>query len=160
MADDDLDPVLDLRLERVVPVEAAALWRGWTEPARLVQWFTPAPWVTTEAEVDLRPGGTFRTVMRGPDGETGETAAGCVLEVVPQRRFVWTSSLGPGFRPVERVEGALPLTAVIEFEPVDGGTRYRATARHGSEADARLHAEMGFAVGWGAAFDQLVALVG
>ena len=152
------DPELDLRLERLVSVDADSLWRGFTEPELLVQWFTPAPWRTIAAEVDLRPGGIFRAVMRGPNGEEGDDSPGCVLDAVPGRRFVWTSALGPGFRPVDRPEGGFLMTAIIDLEPVVGGTRYCATARHATEADARLHAEMGFEAGWGAALDQLVAL--
>ena len=40
---DDTDPSLDLGFERIVPVSAADLWRGWTDPALLTRWFTPAP---------------------------------------------------------------------------------------------------------------------
>ncbi len=148
----------DLVLERVVPVPQEHLWRGWTDPTVLVRWFTPAPWVTTEAEVELRPGGIFRTVMEGPDGERNE-GAGCVLEVVEPRRFVWTSALGPGFVPNIVTEG-FAFTAILEFDAVPGGTRYRATARHATPDDAATHAAMGFEAGWGAALDQLVALHG
>ncbi len=147
----------DLVLERVVRTSAADLWRGWTEAEVLKKWFTPAPWVTTDAEIDPVPGGIFRTVMQGPDGERNE-GSGCVLEAVQARRFVWTSALGPGFVPAAPVEDGFHFTAIIEFLPASGGTLYRATGRHSSEADARAHAEMGFEAGWGAALDQLVAL--
>ena len=56
------------------------------------------------------PGGVFRTVMRGPDGEEGG-GAGCYLEVVEGVRLVWTSALGPGFRPNPHDE--LGFTAII-----------------------------------------------
>jgi uncharacterized protein YndB with AHSA1/START domain len=147
----------DLSFERVVPTPVEALWRGWTDPAVLVQWFTPAPWVTSEAEIEPVPGGVFRTVMQGPAGERNE-GVGCVLEAVPNERLVWTSALGPGFRPVEPAGGDFVFTAIVELTPVENGTRYRATVRHASQADADAHAAMGFEVGWGAALDQLVAL--
>ena len=67
---------LDLVFERVVALPPAAIWRAWTEPELIKQWFTPAPWRTTECEIDLRPGGIFRTVMRGPDGQEFDKA-GC-----------------------------------------------------------------------------------
>ena len=149
----------DLTIERTVPVDADRLYAGWTEPALLMQWFTPAPWRTTEAEIDARPGGIFHSVMEGPDGERNENT-GCVLEAVPGRRFVWTSVFGPGFVPLDVPADGLAFTAIIGFEPVDGGTHIRATARHGSAADAARHAEMGFEGGWGAALEQLIALVG
>lgn len=147
----------DLVLDRVVPTTAEDLWLGWTDPTTIKRWFTPAPWRTTEAEIDPVPGGIFRTVMEGPDGERNE-AAGCVLEAIPNRRFVWTSALGPGFLPLAPPTEGFHFTAIVEFEPVDGGTRVFATARHGTAEEAAVHAEMGFEQGWGAALDQLVAL--
>ena len=51
---------LDLVLERVVDVPAHLIWKAWTEPEELKPWFCPKPWRTTEAEIDLRPGGIFR----------------------------------------------------------------------------------------------------
>lgn len=133
------------------------LWSGWTDPSVLVRWFTPAPWVTTEVEIDLRPGGVFRTVMQGPDGERNE-GSGCVLMAEPFRKFVWTSALGPGFAPVPAVGDGFLFTAVLEFAAAGKGAVYRATARHANAADATAHSDMGFHVGWGAALDQLVAL--
>lgn len=152
----DLDRDLDLELVREVDVPPEAVWRAWTTPELLTQWFAPRPYETPHCEIDLRPGGIFRTVMRSPEGEEVD-GAGCYLEVLPGERLVWTSALGPGYRPQA---GEMPFTAVIELQPTgDGGTRYRAIAMHQVPDDARKHAEMGFADGWGAAFDQLVALV-
>jgi uncharacterized protein YndB with AHSA1/START domain len=151
------DPDRDLMIERDIALDADRLWAGWTTPELLVQWFTPSPWVTTEAEIDLRPGGVFRTVMRGPDGEVN-AGEGCVLNVVVGRRLVWTSALGGGFRPVPG-DGGFTFTAVIEFDPHEGGTSYRATVKHATPADAAAHADMGFEVGWNAALDQLVELL-
>ena len=148
----------DLTFQRVVPVTAAQLWQGWTHAPTLMKWFTPAPWKTIDAQIDPRPGGIFRTVMRGPNGEAGGDGVGCVLEAVPNRRFVWTTALGPGYRPNPVAEGGFHFTGILEFEPVDGGALYRATGRHSTQADADQHAAMGFEVGWGLALDQLVAL--
>ena len=62
------DPQLDLVLERVVDVPRELVWKAWTEPEHVMKWFTPAPWTVTECEIDLRPGGIFRTTMRSPEG--------------------------------------------------------------------------------------------
>lgn len=148
----------DLTFQRVVRVTPTQLWQGWTDAETLKQWFTPAPWKTIGAEIDLRPGGMFRTEMRGPNGESGGGGVGCVLEAVPNERFVWTTALGPGYRPNPVPEGGFHFTAVIEFEASTNGTVYRATGRHATKADADAHAAMGFEVGWGLALDQLVAL--
>ncbi|MBD0321275.1 MAG: SRPBCC domain-containing protein, partial [Gemmatimonadetes bacterium] len=92
------DPKLDLVLERVVDVPPEAVWAAWTRPEQVVKWFTPAPWQTVHCEIDLRPGGIFRTTMRSPEGEEF-SSDGCIVEVVENRRFSWTDGLAPGFRP-------------------------------------------------------------
>ena len=149
--DPKLDPKLDLVLERVVDVPPALVWEAWTKPEHLRHWFTPKPWTVAHCEVDLRPGGTFRTVMRGPDGEEHDVA-GCYLEIVPQQRLIWTDALLPGYRP-----SANPFfTAIVELEPAGKGTRYRATAIHRDEDGRKKHEEMGFHQGWGTVLDQLV----
>lgn len=152
------DSNLDLVLERTVDVPADLLWRGWTDPALIVKWFTPAPWKTTEAKVDLRPGGGFETTMQSPEGESFP-ANGCYLEVVEGKKLVWTSALSTGFRPVPASPMALPFTAMLTFEPqANGATKYTARAMHADEEARNRHEAMGFITGWGAALDQLVAI--
>jgi len=147
------DPRLDLVLERVVDVPRALVWDAWTKPEHLIQWFAPAPWTTVDCEVDLRPGGIFRSVMRSPQGEDFP-GVGCFLEIVEGRRLVWTDALGPGFRP-----SAKPFfTAIIALEDYGAGTKYTARALHKDETDRKTHEDMGFHTGWGTALDQLVAL--
>lgn len=57
-------PELDLVFERTVEVAPELVWMAWTQPEHLKHWFTPAPWTTVDCEIDLRPGGIFRTTMR------------------------------------------------------------------------------------------------
>jgi uncharacterized protein YndB with AHSA1/START domain len=153
------DPQRDLVLERTVPVPPDKVWAAWTQPDLLMQWFCPLPYRTVECEIDLRPGGRFVTVMQTPEGERMDAGEGCYLEVVENRRLVWTSALGPGYRPNPAGEGFL-FTAVISMEPTDdGGCRYTARAIHSDPAEATQHQEMGFHEGWGAALDQLVDLM-
>jgi uncharacterized protein YndB with AHSA1/START domain len=151
------NPECDLLLERIVPVSPDLVLAAWTEPERIVQWFTPAPWRTTDAEVDLRPGGIFRTVMESPDGDIVNDTSGCVLEFVPGERFVFTGALGPGFRPQP---GEMPFTATISVTPEGDGCRYSALVVHATPEDAKTHLDMGFTDGWGSALDQLVDIWG
>ncbi len=160
-----VDPKLDLVLERTIDVPVDLVWAAWTEPERLKQWFTPKPWETVDCRIDLRPGGRFETIMRSPEGKDFPNA-GCYLEVVPQRRLVWTSALGPGFRPLAIESGggasdlscaALLFTGILTLAPDSNGTRYTATAIHADPDSSARHAAMGFHDGWGKALDQLVA---
>ncbi len=155
------DSDLDLVLERVVPVPPERVWAAWTQRDLFLQWFTPAPWQTVDAALDPRPGGIIRTVMRSPEGQEFP-GTGCILEAVENERLVWTSALGPGFRPQpipEPGDGVFPFTAIITLAPEGSGTRYRAVAVHADRAGRDAHAAMGFQDGWGAALDQLVALM-
>ena len=154
----------DLVLERTLNAPRALVWRALTDPALLKRWFAPRPYEISEVEMDLRPGGIFRIRMVGPDGfDTGHGNAGCMLEVVEGEKLVWTSALGPGYRPAEMGEGceSFPMTAVITMADAEGGrTLYRAVALHRNEADRDVHAQMGFQEGWGTCADQLEELAG
>ncbi len=155
------DPTLDLVLERTIPVPPERVWAAWTQPELLMQWFTPAPWKTVGADLDVRPGGRCVTTMESPEGEQYPNA-GCYLQVETNHLLVFTSVMTEDFRPVAPSNGAgdLGFTARIEIEPSsDGGTHYRAIAMHADESSCRQHAEMGFADGWGAALDQMVTLL-
>lgn len=153
-----VDPKLDLVFERVVDAPRDLVWAAWTTPEYLKKWFTPAPWTTAECEIDLRPGGIFRTLMRSPEGQD-YPHTGCYLEVVPNERLVWTEMLEAGFRPAAGPKEVPAFTAVITLAAQGSGTKYTALVMHRDEAGRAQHEEMGFHDGWGAAFEQLVAFV-
>lgn len=155
----DVNPELDLVLDRVVDVPRDLVYRAWTVPEHLMPWFCPKPWRTTKCEIDLRPGGIFSVAMEGPNGEKSEEAAGCYLEVVPGERIVWTGVMGPGFRPTNVPAGVPVFTCVLTFTTEGTGTRYRAHVMHRDPEGKQAHEAMGFHGGWGTALDQLVALL-
>lgn len=155
------DPALDLRFDRWVDLPPEAIWRAWTTPALLMQWFCPRPWSVVECDIDLRPGGAFRTVMQSPEGERFP-GLGCYLHVQPHQRLVWTNGLAPDFRPVlPGPDSALDFkfTGVIDLQPEGSGTRYAAQVMHADTAGRDRHAAMGFEAGWGIALEQLIALM-
>ena len=95
------DPDLDLVLERTLPVAPDRVWAAWTDPALLVQWFTPAPWKTVSADLDVRPGGRCITTMESPEGEQFPNV-GCYLQVEPGSLLVFTERDGRGVPPGRR----------------------------------------------------------
>ena len=144
----------ELVLTRVINAPPEKLFRAWTEPALITQWFTPPPWKTLHAETDVRPGGASLIVMRGPDG-TEMPNRGVYLEVEKNRRIVATDAYTEAWVP-----SAKPfMTLILTFEDLGGKTRYTARARHWTKEDRDAHEKMGFHQGWGIATDQLAALV-
>jgi uncharacterized protein YndB with AHSA1/START domain len=145
----------ELILSRVVDAPREKLFDGWTDPKLLPQWFAPLPLKTEVLALDVRPGGEFRVIMRGPNGEA-YPASGVFLEVDRPNRLVTTDAFTAGWQPSEK-----PFMAtVITFEDAGAGkTRYTARARHWSAADREAHEKMGFHEGWGQCLDQLVRLV-
>jgi len=143
----------ELVLTRLIDVPRHKLFRCWTEPALIVQWFTPPPWKTVRAELDVRPGGSSCITMQGPDG-TEVPNRGLYLDVVPNERLVFTDAYTSAWQP-----SAKPFfTCVLTFEDEDGKTRYIARAKHWTAEDCASHDQMGFHEGWGVATDQLGAL--
>lgn len=143
----------ELVVSRVMAAPPARVYQAWT--TRLCDWWGPHGMTTPFCEMDLRPGGVFRTVMRAPDG-TEYPTEGVFLEVVANERIVFTDAFGAGWVP----SPDLFFTAITTFEPrADGGTNYTARALHWTAASCTRHERMGFHHGWGESIDRLAALV-
>lgn len=141
----------DLVITRVLRAPRVALWRAWSEPELLKEWWCPRPWQTEVVAFDLRPGGAFHTFMKGPDGGSSDNP-GSFLEVVPQSRLVFTSLLTAGWRPTKPMLG---FTAVITMEDEGEGSRYTARVMHQDEEGRATHEQYGFFDGWNSAITQL-----
>ncbi|MFN4024402.1 MAG: SRPBCC family protein [Hyphomonas sp.] len=143
-----------LTLERTLEAPVAKVWRCWTEPKLLEQWFCPKPWYVSDVRMDLRPGGESFFVMHGPEGERFENL-GVYLEVVPMKRIVTTDAFHPGWVPSAR---PFMVAETLLADAGAGRTHYTARAMHWSEDTLKEHEAMGFHEGWGMAADQLEAL--
>jgi uncharacterized protein YndB with AHSA1/START domain len=76
------------------PAPPERVFRAWTEPEILKEWFVPsAAWQVPIAEIDLRPGGRYRIVMKAPNGE-GHEGGGTYREVSPPGKLVFTWAWG------------------------------------------------------------------
>jgi uncharacterized protein YndB with AHSA1/START domain len=144
----------ELVLTRLIDAPRESLYRAWTEPARLKQWFAPMPWTTSHAELDVRPGGAATVTMRSPDGND-MPCPGVYLEVVPNQRLVFTDAYTSAWQPSQKPF----MTVILTFEDEGGKTRYTARVRHWTVADRETHEKMGFHAGWAQCADQLTALV-
>ncbi|MBB2971602.1 SRPBCC family protein [Mesorhizobium sp. RMAD-H1] len=144
----------ELVLTRLIDAPREKLYRAWTDPELLKQWFAPLPYTTPHAELDVRPGGASLIIMRSPDGQDMPNR-GVYLEVVENERIVATDAYVRAWEPSEKPF----MTLILTFENEAGKTRYTARVRHWSAADCKAHGEMGFHEGWGQCTDQLAALV-
>jgi uncharacterized protein YndB with AHSA1/START domain len=144
----------ELVLERVLDAPREKVWRCWTTPELIVQWFTPPPFKTTKAVMDVRAGGATCITMQSPDG-TEYPNPGVYLEVAPNERLVFTDAFIGAWEPSEKPF----MTGILTFEDAGPGkTKYTARVRHWSVADRDAHEKMGFHQGWGVSTDQLEAL--
>jgi uncharacterized protein YndB with AHSA1/START domain len=144
----------ELVLTRLINAPREKVYRAWTDPALLKQWFAPKPYTTPVVEIDVRPGGSAYFVMRGPDGKDLPNR-GVYLEVVPNEKLVSTDAYVKAWEPSEKPF----MTLILTFEDEGGKTRYTARVRHWTVADREAHEKMGFHEGWGLCADQLEALV-
>jgi uncharacterized protein YndB with AHSA1/START domain len=152
---DGVAHAFDLVLERTIDAPPEKVFRAYTDPAILSQWFAPKPWSISDMVLEPRPGGRFNFVMHGPEGERFPNS-GIYLEIVENRRIISTDALTPDWKPA----GAPFMVARIDLEPTgDGRTRYKATASHWTEEAMKQHEQMGFHEGWGQVADQLNQIV-
>jgi uncharacterized protein YndB with AHSA1/START domain len=85
-----------------------------TDPKLVPQWWGPKSLTTTVDEMDVRPGGQWRNIQRGPDG-TIYSFNGVYREVVPPGRLIYTF-----------VYEAMPDSVMLEtviLENIDGRTK-------------------------------------
>jgi len=143
-----------LLLTRIIDAPRAKVFKAWSDPELLKQWFAPRPWTTPVVETDVRVGGSSLIVMRGPDGNEFPNR-GVYLEVVPNERLVFTDAFTKAWEPSEKPF----MTVELTFEDQAGKTKYTARVHHWTVADREAHEKMGFHQGWAICAEQLAALV-
>lgn len=146
----------ELTISRLIKAPPSAVWDAWSDPAKLASWWIPAPILCRVDTLDLRPGGGFVTRMREGGGDWQPHVDGCFLEVLPEKRLVFTTVMTEGWQPVEPW---LAITAILTFTAQDGDTLYSARVLHRSPEDSRKHEEMGFQDGWGTTLGQLAGML-
>lgn len=163
-----LEPGL-LRMTRAFDVPRALAWLAWIDPVHLAQWWGPAGLPEPDCAIDARPGGAFRVVLQGPDGQAYPTE-GEFRELVPGERLVLTQDWSGHPADWQKLLDDLyagpvpaPRAAVlsVEFHETDGRTR-QCWCMDFSGDDALRDAllRMGLAEGWTKSFERLEELLG
>lgn len=151
-----MNPDLDLTLERVIRAPRAAVWRAWTDPASLAQWWIPAPSRCRVDRLEVRPGGGFVTRVSDDGGDFEPHMDAVFLLADEHERIVFTTAIDSTWRPAEAAPVA--MTAEITLTDHPDGTLYAVVVRHGDPASRALHEKLGFAEGWGTVTGQLAAV--
>src|ERR1043165_2190978 len=152
-----IDSKLDIVFERFIDAPVRLVWDALTKPEHIMEGYMPRQWGrVARTSLDLRPGGAFSIDIVVGDGQEVPNL-GCVLEVVPMERLVWTSMLFPDYRPA--VFADVPIPPIMPMESVGKGTRYVFTALHRDAADLEKNKTSGFYQGTEIAVDQLAAHV-
>jgi uncharacterized protein YndB with AHSA1/START domain len=130
------------------------VWKAWTDPKQLAQWWGPHGFTAPTCEIDLKPGGALRIHMEHPDFPN-HWMKGEFLEVTPPSKLVFTNKafIGPGDN--AGIEG---ITTVI-FEEQNGKTRLTVAAEVTKLAPEFSFAYQGMNEGWNQSLDKLVALL-
>ncbi len=140
----------ELSVTRHIAATPEKVWDIMT--SRIEEWWCPKPWRAEFEKLERRAGGSSTCTMYGPDGEVHPNP-GTVLAWDEGHRFAFTDAITGDLQPTGPF-----MIGVWSIESEGTGTRYTACARHWDEASAKRHEEMGFAAGWGACADQLIAL--
>ena len=141
---------IGIELQRRFRASPERIFRAWTQPLALREWWCPAGWIAGEIEIDLRVGGSYRIAMVRAEGEgPGVSVIGQFLEVRPPERLVYTW----------RWEGAfagMPETLVtLELHGTESETLL--TLHHDNFTDAGLRQQ--HRTGWIAACDRLDRMI-
>lgn len=110
----------ELVIARVFDARREMVWEAWTDPGQIVKWWGPRGFTLTVEEMDVRPGGLWRSTMHGPDGT--EYLNDCVFtEVVHPRRIVY--QLIPGRKHDRASQARETMEASWVFESLGEKTR-------------------------------------
>jgi uncharacterized protein YndB with AHSA1/START domain len=142
-----------LTLTRVLDAPRELVWRAWTDPRHLAQWFGPRGFTSSVPELDVRAGGALRIVMHGPDGND-YPMKGVFRAVVPPTRLVF-SNIAIDNDGNHLLEGE--TTVVLEEQ--GGKTRLTLTTHAKGLVPAAPQMLAGMEAGWSQSLDKMAELV-
>ena len=134
----------ELVLTRVFDAPRALLFKVWTDPEHVAQWWGPYGFKTTIEEMDIRPGGRWRYSMRGPDGND-YPFDGAYLEIVEPERLI--------FDGVIQKDPAQGVWTEVTFVDEGGKTKVTVRQLYSFQSDATR----GAPIGWNQQLDRLVS---
>ncbi len=151
-------------IERTVDAPRERVWKAWTDPEQLKQWWGPKGFTPRHAKVDLRPGGAFHYCLRSADGQEmwGKLT---YREIVAPERLVFIASFSDEQGGVTRhplsPDWPRETLSTITFTEQGGKTRISVRwSPHAATEVERKTFDLGhdsMRQGWTGTFDQLAA---
>jgi uncharacterized protein YndB with AHSA1/START domain len=158
----------DFVITRVFDAPRELVWKAWTEPKRMAKWWGPRKFTNPVCKMDVRPGGAFRIVMRGPDG-VDHPVKGFYREVARPERLVmaldhselsdeWHDKVNPR-RDKTAGKPALEAVTQVTLEEKDGKTKLTIRGRLESAKVRNALLKIGMNEGWSQSLERLDALL-
>jgi uncharacterized protein YndB with AHSA1/START domain len=145
--------LLEVSLTRRIAAPPELVFRAWTDPKHLAEWWGPKGFTNPLCEADARVGGAIRIHMRAPNGVVYPMTGRFVEIDRPHRLVFVTAAIDDRGEPMFEV-----LNTVI-FTRVDGGTEISLVARVTRTTPAAPQFLAGMSQGWSQSLDRLVAFV-
>lgn len=144
-----------LELEREFDAPRELVWMAFADPYHLSQWWGPKGYTNPVCEIDLRVGGKWHHVMRGPDGKDYPTDS-IFTEVTPPERIVYRNAAATA-----EVFGSNPPPSFVRVITLDdlgnGRTRLTLDAYFDTAEQKDAVIRRGFREGVLESFDKLTA---
>ena len=152
-------------ISRVFDAPPELVFLAWTDPQHLAQWWGPKDFTNPVCELDARPGGACRIVMRSPQG-VDYALKGFFLQIIPPERLVllmdcsdhpveWHDAVNPA-----RDKTKPPFLEVLQtvtFEKQGDQTKLTLRSRMASAAICANMKKIGLTEGWSSSLDRLAA---
>ena len=138
-----------LTLKRTFNAPIKLVWKAWTQPEHVINWWGPKGMKIEVVEHDFRVGGKWKYVMPMPDGNEF-ISDGEYLEIVEFKKIITTANFKPMTEGVE---------LQIFFEADGDKTNFTFSVVHATEEYCKQQEKMGFYNGWASAFDRMEALI-
>jgi uncharacterized protein YndB with AHSA1/START domain len=143
-------------ISRRMAVPARHVFAAHASAEHIARWFGPVGYPITQCTYDFRVGGHWRMIMTGPDGKDGPPFGGSFLDIVPDRRIVYTNGFEDGTggdMNLSNAQGRMVTTTT--FDEVDGITTVTVSTLFASVAMKEEFLRMGMLEGMSSGFDQL-----
>lgn len=151
----------EILITRIFNAPRETVWKAWTEPEKVMNWWGPKGFTAPVIQIDLKPGGRYLYCMRDPQGKD-YWSTGTFKEIVKPEKIVATDSFADengNVVPATHYDMSadMPMEMVVTATFEDLGNKTKLTLRHDSMPDEKM---LDMATqGWNQSLDKLEAIL-